>query len=117
MQTLAHDFTLLPLHDDNGTALVQNSVLLQSCISAAFVGEWMFRDRLVATGPNLFALRSGPISQGLMGKVEERLVGKKPSTLQICMQAIQGSWGTSLMTLVTEELVAQGVLEKAEDKR
>ncbi|NCG17459.1 MAG: hypothetical protein GWP91_00385 [Rhodobacterales bacterium] len=52
-----------------------------------------------------------------MGKVEERLVGKKPSTLQICMQAIQGSWGTSLMTLVTEELVAQGVLEKAEDKR
>ncbi len=117
MLTLAHEYLLLALHDDDGTVLVDNALLSQACVGAALVGEMMFRDRLIATGPNKFALRSGPFSEGLLGKAEEMVANRKPATLRQCMGFLRGDWGNrNLQIWIADDLVRLGVLRREKDK-
>jgi hypothetical protein len=116
MQTLAHDFFLLSLDDHTGESLVKNSLVFNAAIAAAWVGEMMFQDRLVSVDADKFALRAGPLSPGLLGKVEGQLVDKKPSPLGSCITGIRGFWGNiNLVGWVQDDLVERGVLRKEAD--
>lgn len=115
--TLAHEFLLLSLDDDSGSTLINNGLLFQACISAAWLGEMMFQDRLVAAEADQFALRPGPLSPGLLGKVEAALEGRKPAKLDTCIQNLWGTWqGNNLDGWVKDDLVEQGVLRAEPNK-
>lgn len=117
MMTVAHDFLLLSLDDHSGHILVNDRLLFQACISAAWLGEMMFQDRLVPAGADRFALRPGPLSPGLLGKVEAALEGRKPAKLDTCIQNLWGTWqGNKLDVWVTDDLVEQGVLRAEPNK-
>ncbi len=117
MHTLAHDYILLALDDHSGSSLVEDSFMLNAGIGAAWISEMMFRDRLVAVSAGQFALRPGPLSPGLLGRVEEALVDRRPAAIQKCMGWLWGSWtGNDLVGWLHDDLVARGVLRQEQDK-
>jgi len=117
MLTLAHDYVLLSLDDHSGQTLVEDSFMLRSAVSAAWIGEMMFTDRLVPVSAGKFALRPGPLSKGLLGEVEKALEGGKPADLRTCMSWLWGTWTTNdIAGWVRDDLVAKGVLRHEQDK-
>ncbi|TNE85975.1 MAG: GPP34 family phosphoprotein [Deltaproteobacteria bacterium] len=117
MLTLAHEFLLLALDDQRGTSLAQDAFVLQGGVSAAFLAEMMFRDRLVPVQANKFQLAEGPLSEGVLGEVEETLVGRKPGSLDKCMGWLRGFFGNrDLEGWLKADLVTRGVLDQTPDR-
>lgn len=117
MQTLAHDFYLLSLDDSTGSSLLEDDIMLKAAISAAWLGEMMFADRLIPTSANVFALAPGALSPGILGRVEKGLVEAEPAPLQTHITTLWGWWTQNdLLGWIQDDLVARGVLRVEADK-
>ena len=116
MRTLAHDFFLLSLHDLSGTNLCKDKIELCTHVSAAFIAELMFMDRLVAVRANHFQVVDAAPLEGLLGEVESSLRGWAPATLEKLIGRTRGFWGArNLEREIADELVNDGVLRIEKD--
>lgn len=115
--TLAHDFLLLALDDNSGSSLCEDDFALHASVSAAFLTDMMFRDRLVPVAANKFQLVDGPLSPGLLGQAEEGLVGKGPATISASLSSLRGFWGNrDLEGWLKADLVERGILRPEADR-
>ena len=79
MLTLAHDFLLVTLDDHSGNS----SSTMASCSRPGSAppswGEMQFRDRLAPVPEGRANVPVDPLSDGLMGRVEQALVDCQPA--------------------------------------
>ncbi|MCO4744823.1 MAG: GPP34 family phosphoprotein [Proteobacteria bacterium] len=116
MWTLAHEFLLLALDDHTGQSLCEDDFALHASISAAFVAEMQFSGRLVPVAANAFALVDDTLSEGVLGRVEEGLIGQKPASFRKLMGWIRGWFqNRDLEGWLKEDLVRQLVLREEQD--
>lgn len=114
---LHHAFLLLAIDDARGVRSVAHAEE-SFTLAGAFVAEMQLRDRLVAVEADRFALPPGPLSPGVLGQAEERLVDRSLSLKQ-CLSRVAWVWFSSIAPLrraALDELVAAGVLEQQDDR-